>query len=249
MENFLTELGDLDSFSKRQKKVAEYICENFDTAAFMTAERLAEAADVSESTVIRFASELGFESFSGLRHALQSVLRRRIVDRELDRETAEASVLQKTLARIRQSFSETVNAEFESAFDELCCKVLAAGNVYITGRGKTYALAMYAASSLQELRTGVMPLHTADAAWAVRRLGQDDLLIDLRVDEGEEEFYSSVRERGARVEQLIIGEFSAGVHTNETRLRLGGASAAVMLIDALCSRLVEITNSGEKNDT
>ena len=56
MENFLTELGDLDSFSKRQKKVAEYICENFDTAAFMTAERLAEAADVSESTVIRFAS-------------------------------------------------------------------------------------------------------------------------------------------------------------------------------------------------
>ena len=47
-------------FSKGQKKVANYITENYDKAAFMTASRLGKTVNVSESTVIRFASELGY---------------------------------------------------------------------------------------------------------------------------------------------------------------------------------------------
>ena len=51
----------MPSFSKGQKKLAEYILENYDTAAFLTAARLGKKAGVSESTAVRFAAMLGYE--------------------------------------------------------------------------------------------------------------------------------------------------------------------------------------------
>ena len=65
-------------FSKRQRAVADYICEHPDMAAFMTAELLARAAGVSESTVVRFALELGFSGYPDMRRAVQQLLRSRI---------------------------------------------------------------------------------------------------------------------------------------------------------------------------
>lgn len=248
MEDFYIMLGDMSSLSKCQKKVADYIRENFDTAAFMTAERLAEAANVSESTVIRFASELGFDSFSGLRQALQGVLRKKIESRELYREAEHTSVLRQTIVKTQQSLTEFNNAALETEFDALCDVIYTANNIYITGYGKIYALASYAASSLRELRAGVLALHASEASGAVCQLGAGDVLLELCAEEGECEHISAAKKRGTYVERLVIGEPPAGVHTNGTILRLGSVPAAVMLIDALCSRLTEIMKSGDKND-
>lgn len=248
MEDLYIMLGDMSSFSKCQKKVADYIRENFDTAAFMTAERLAEAANVSESTVIRFASELGFDSFSGLRQALQGVLRKKIESRELYREAAHTSTLRQTIVRTQQSLTELNNTALETGFDALCDVIYTANNIYITGYGKTYALASYAALSLRELRAGVLSLHAAEASGAVRQLGTGDVLLELCAEEGESEHISVAKKRGTYVERLVIGESPAGVHTNGTILHLGSVPAAVMFIDALCSRLTEIVKSGDKDD-
>ena len=62
-------------FSKGQKKVANYITENYDKAAFMTASRLGKTVNVSESTVVRFASELGYSGYPEMRKALQDMIR------------------------------------------------------------------------------------------------------------------------------------------------------------------------------
>ncbi len=249
MEDFYIMLGDMSSLSKCQKKVADYIRENFDTAAFMTAERLAEAANVSESTVIRFASELGFDSFSGLRQALQGVLRKKIESRELYREAEHTSVLRQAIVKTQQSLTEFNNAALETEFDALCDVIYTANNIYITGYGKIYALASYAASSLRELRAGVLALHASEASGAVCQLGAGDVLFELCTEEGErEQNISAAKERGTYVERLVIGEPPASVHTNGTILRLGSVPAAVMFIDALCSRLTEIMKSGDKND-
>ena len=53
--------NDIHAFSKGQKKIAAYILSNYDKAAFMTASRLGKTVGVSESTVVRFAVELGFD--------------------------------------------------------------------------------------------------------------------------------------------------------------------------------------------
>lgn len=60
-------------FSKRQRIIADYIMQNYDSAAYMTAAALAAAVGVSESTVVRFAAELGFDGYQKLQKRLQEV--------------------------------------------------------------------------------------------------------------------------------------------------------------------------------
>ena len=63
--------SDLPSFSKGQKRIANYILESYDKAAFMTASRLGKMVEVSESTVVRFAVELGFDGYPSMQKTLQ----------------------------------------------------------------------------------------------------------------------------------------------------------------------------------
>lgn len=65
-------------FSKGQRLIAKYILENYDKAAFMTAGKLGKTVGVSESTVVRFAAELGYDGYPGMRKALQEMIRSRL---------------------------------------------------------------------------------------------------------------------------------------------------------------------------
>ena len=67
-------------FSKGQKQIARYIVEHYDKAAFMTAAKLGQAVGVSESTVVRFAAELGFEGYPQLQRSLQELIRNRLTN-------------------------------------------------------------------------------------------------------------------------------------------------------------------------
>ena len=68
----------MSGFSKGQKLIARYIIENYDKAAFMTASKLGNTVGVSESTVVRFATEVGFEGYPQLQRALQELIRNRL---------------------------------------------------------------------------------------------------------------------------------------------------------------------------
>ena len=68
----------MHEFSKGQKRIGNFILEHYDKAAFMTAARLGEAVGVSESTVVRFASELGYDGYPELQRALQEMIRNRL---------------------------------------------------------------------------------------------------------------------------------------------------------------------------
>mgnify|MGYP000809868685 CR=1 FL=1 len=65
----------MDTFSKGQKRIANYILENYDKAAFMTASKLGKTVQVSESTVVRFATQLGYEGYPSMQRALQEMIR------------------------------------------------------------------------------------------------------------------------------------------------------------------------------
>lgn len=73
-------------YSKRQMAIAKYISENSEIVAFMTAQMLSEAAEVSESSVVRFARQLGFDGYTELRRALQQLIKERIATREEEAE-------------------------------------------------------------------------------------------------------------------------------------------------------------------
>ena len=67
-----------DTFSKGQKRIAQYITESYDKAAFMTANKLGKTAGVSESTVVRFAVDLGFDGYPSMQKAMQEMVLNRL---------------------------------------------------------------------------------------------------------------------------------------------------------------------------
>ena len=67
-----------NGFSKRQKLLADYITKNYDKAAFLTAAKLGSAVGVSESTVVRFATELGYKGYPGFQKALEELVRTKL---------------------------------------------------------------------------------------------------------------------------------------------------------------------------
>ena len=66
---------NMSSFSKGQKLIARFILEDYDKAAFMTASKLGKTVQVSESTVVRFATQLGYDGYPSMQRALEEMIR------------------------------------------------------------------------------------------------------------------------------------------------------------------------------
>ena len=125
------------SFSKGQRKIAAYITEYYDKAAFMTASRLGKAVGISESTVVRFAVELGYDGYPSMQKAMQEMVLNRLTsvqrievanDRIGDQDVL-SSVLQADADKLRQT-NETVDRE---AFHAAVQAILNARRIYILG--------------------------------------------------------------------------------------------------------------------
>lgn len=112
---------NMDSFSKGQKRIANYILESYDKAAFMTASKLGKRVSVSESTVVRFAAELGYDGYPSMQKSLQKMIRNRLTsvqrievanDRIGDQDVLDM-VLQSDIDKIRQTLDEIDRDSFE----------------------------------------------------------------------------------------------------------------------------------------
>lgn len=147
-ENLFAVLGSkIPEFSKGHRKIAEFILSHYDKAAFMTASKLGDCVGVSESTVVRFASELGFEGYPELQKALQEEMRTRLtavqrIEVGFDRfghDEIFKSVLLHDIDRIRHTLEETKPEDFTYAVD----MIVNANRIYIMGIRSSAALASF----------------------------------------------------------------------------------------------------------
>ena len=145
----------MPEFSKGQRRIAQFILEHYDETAFMTAYRLGETVGVSESTVVRFAAELGFDGYPQLQKAMQELIRSKLTSvqrvevtraRMTDDEVLE-NVLSYDMANIRRTMEELPTEVFDSAVDVLCN----ARHIYIFGAGSCRPLASFMAFYLKLL--------------------------------------------------------------------------------------------------
>ena len=129
--------ASLSEFSKGQRLIAHYIAEHYDKAAFMTASRLGATVGVSESTVVRFATELGYDGYPHLQKALQEMIRNRLTavqrmevagDRMGGRDVLE-TVLCSDVEKIRMTLDELDRTAFQNASDA----IIHARRIYILG--------------------------------------------------------------------------------------------------------------------
>ena len=136
------------SFSKGQRKIAGYITESYDKAAFMTASRLGKTVGVSESTVVRFAMELGFDGYPEMQKAMQemvmnrltSVQRIEVANDRIGNQDVLTKVLQADAEKLRQT-AETINCDhFRLAVEA----ILKSKRIYILGVRSAAPLANFA---------------------------------------------------------------------------------------------------------
>lgn len=195
--------------SKSQKKIAQYITEHYDSAAFMTAAKLGEAVGVSESTVVRFASELGFDGFYGFKAAIKdlvknkltSLQRMEIFSQKTGDENVLKNVLQSDIDKLRQTM-DTIDAKnFEKAVDIL----VGAKNVYILGARTCFSLAAFLEVYLNILLDNVKAItanSSSDVFEQMYRIGKDDAIIAISYPRYSQRTLNGVKfayERGARV--------------------------------------------------
>lgn len=165
MNDLITKIqSELPGFSKGQKQIARFILEHYDKAAFMTASRLGVTVGVSESTVVRFATELGYDGYPHLQRALQEMIRNKLTsvqrmevagDRMGGRDVLQ-TVLHADTDMIRVTLDEIDRDAFQGAVDAL----MGAKRIYILGVRSSSALASFLGFYFNLLFEKVTLVHT-----------------------------------------------------------------------------------------
>jgi len=176
----------MGTFSKSQKRIAQYILDNFDKAPFMTASRLANEVDTSESTVVRFAIELGFEGYPEMskvmqeqaRNSLTSVQRLKMPNNMIDKNDVLKSVLKADALRIRETLDEVDKYTFNTIVE----KLLGANKIYILGVRSSAALAMYMGFYFNLVFKNVQLVQTASGSEVfeqILNIGEGDVIVGI----------------------------------------------------------------------
>lgn len=173
-------------FSKGQKKLADYIRQEYDKAAFLTAAKMGEEVGVSESTVVRFATALGYDGYPEFQKALGEVVRMKLnsIQRmevtygRISQGEILASVLQSDIEKIKQTMETIDHETFEMAVDT----ILSAKKIYVIGIRSCAPLASFLAFYLNMICDNVVSVSTNSASEIFEqmvRIGEEDVIIGI----------------------------------------------------------------------
>ena len=209
-KNLLREIEDkLPKFSKSQKIISKYILENYDKAAYMTASRLGSAVGVSESTVVRFALELGFEGYPEFQHSLQETVRIKLTSfQRMDVTNSligDGDLLSKVLNSDIDKIKRTIEEIDREAFDKSVDALVNAKNIYIVGLGSSAILASSLNHSLRMIFDSVRLIEasSADEIYAqIMNISPDDAVVAMSFPRYSKKLISAVnfaKDSGATV--------------------------------------------------
>lgn len=174
------------SLSKGQRLLAAYITDHYDKAAFLTAAKLGEAVGVSESTVVRFAANLGYKGYPQFQNALQDMVKGKldkvrhmeVTYGKISRSEILNNVLKADADRIQNTLEEIDAAAFEAAVDT----ILNARCIYIVGLRSCAMLAEFLGFYLNMMFDQVKVLKTTSASELFEQMvhiGKEDVIIGI----------------------------------------------------------------------
>ena len=204
--------------SKGQKRIAAYILSDYDKAAFMTASKLGKLVGVSGSTVVRFASQLGYDGYPAMQRALQEIVRSKLTSIQRIQASNDtlfsadvvASVLHRDMDTIRQAIEGIDRSAFEMVVD----KLMSARHIYILGVRSSSFLAGYLHFYLHLIFENVTLVTTnsaGDILESILRIGPGDVLVGISFPRYSQSTVKGVRyahDRGADVVSITDSELS-----------------------------------------
>ena len=176
----------MPGFSKGQKRIANYILNHYDKAAYMTASKMGQLVGVSESTVVRFAIELGFDGYPDMQKSLQELIRMKLTSVQRVEVTnsliGEGDVLEKILMsdaeKIRRTLEEVDRDAFEAAVD----KIVDAEKIYIIGVRSSSSLAGFLNFNFRMIFDNVKFVQTTSGSEMfeqIMSIGPNDVMIAI----------------------------------------------------------------------
>ena len=186
-QNLLKRIEEnMPHFSKRQKQISVYLLKNYDKAAYMTASKLGSIVNVSESTVVRYANELGFDGYPQLQSALQELTKTNLTAYQRVEVTnnliGDGDVLKKVLSsdaeRIKTTLEEIDCDAFEAAVEKIC----SARKIYVIGIRSSATLASFLSHSLNVIFDNVISLEALsrdDVFEQILGINEEDVLVAI----------------------------------------------------------------------
>ena len=231
----------MTGFSKGQKRIAGYILSDYDKAAFMTANKLGTVVGVSESTVVRFAAELGYEGYPAMQKALQEIVRSKLTSIQRIRASNDrlfgsdvvTTVLQSDMDKIRSAIESMDRAAFESVVD----KLMGARHIYILGVRSSSFLAGYLHFYFHlifENVTLVTSNSAGDILESILRIGPGDVLVGISFPRYSQSTVKGVRfahDRGADIVAITDSALSPLYSMASTALL--ASSDMISFVDSL----------------
>ena len=210
--------NSMPTFSKGQRLIARFILESYDKAAFMTASKLGKTVNVSESTVVRFAAELGYDGYPSMQNALQEMIRNKltsiqrieVANDRIGNQDILSMVMQSDIEKIRMTLEETDRASFRQAVDA----ILSAHRIYILGVRSAAALADFLGFYFNLIFDNIVLVHTTSASEIFEqllRVGPEDVVIGISFPRYSSRTVKAMRfakDRGANVIALTDSEAS-----------------------------------------
>lgn len=229
--------------SKGQKLIAQYILNNYDKVAFMTACKLGETVGVSESTVVRFANALGYSGYPKLQAALQELIKNKLttVQRvEMAHDYSDDfAILNKVLKSDIDNIRSTLEEIDERAFKEASNKLLRARKIYILGMRSSFVVAQYLGFYLDIILDNVhiIRMDMGDAFEQIVRINEEDVIVAISFPRYSKKSYQIVnyaKEKGAHVISLTDSLFApvASLADNTLLVKSNMASFVDSLVPA-----------------
>ena len=175
-----------DKMSKSHKVIANYISEHYDRAVFMTAAKLGETLGISESTVVRFASGIGYDGYPEFQKALEECVRGKLsnvqrMDAKYGR-SSQSEILTSVLSADIEKLQDTIDNLDPAAFESAVSTILSAETIYIMGLRSNEPLAAFLHFYLNMIRGNVVLLNTTSVSETFEqmiRISEKDCFIGI----------------------------------------------------------------------
>lgn len=176
----------MPTFSKGQRAIASYICDHYEKAAYMTASRLGAEVDVSESTVVRFANELGFLGYPELQDALRNLTKIKLKSfQRMDLTNdlfGEGDIITARLLADTENIKQTLERIDREAFSAAVDKIVNAKNIYIIGVRSSSMLAGFLNFSFRMIFDNIRFVQTTSSSEMfeqIMHISEDDVMIAI----------------------------------------------------------------------
>ncbi len=245
-ENFQLRIENAyPTLSKGHKRIADFIKNNYEKASFMTAASLGKAVGVSESTVVRFASNIGFDGYPELQKYLQEAVKSHLTS--VQRMDVAASryggddFIDRAFMTDIEMIKQTRDSISREAFSKSAEAINKAKKIYILGVRSSAALASFAAFYLRFLYENVVLIDTSASSELFEqmfRISEDDVCIAIsfpRYSNQTVKALSFAKSRGATIISITDGEMSP-IAPYATHL-LVAKSSMVSFVDSLVAPL------------